>query len=302
VAGATHTMPTPMLVAALAAVLTSLCGAHAARAQDPAAVGARAREQIYFIPVVDGPRVVQLHARICRPWGDARARLVVINHGSPRGAANRPRMRLGHCDSEATRWFLSRGYVVAYALRRGYGETGGSWAEDYGSCSNPDYLHAGIETARDIDAVVQYATALPFVERQGAVVVGQSAGGWGTIAYASLPHAKVSAFVVMAGGRGGHENNEPNRNCRPDRLVEAARAFGASARTPMLWIYAQNDSYFDPGMARALWRAFTAAGGRADLQQPGPFEADGHHLFFGPGGSNVWGPLVERYLQDTAAQ
>jgi hypothetical protein len=26
------------------------------------------------------------------------------------------------------------------------------------------------------------------------------------------------------------------------------------------------------------------------------FDTDGHRLFFGPGGSTVWGPLVERYL------
>jgi pimeloyl-ACP methyl ester carboxylesterase len=187
------------LTTVLVAMLGSVCGAHAARAEEAAAASAGVREQTYSIPVADGRRLVQLHARLCRPSSDAPARLVVINHGSPRGAANRPRMQLGRCDSEAALWFLSRGYVVAFALRRGYGETGGGWAEDYGSCSNPDYVHAGIETARDIDAVVEYATALPFVKAEDAVVVGQSAGGWGTIAYASLPHAKVSAFVVMAG-------------------------------------------------------------------------------------------------------
>jgi hypothetical protein len=88
-------------------------------------------------------------------------------------------MQLGRCDSEAARWFLSRGYVVAYALRRGYGETGGSWAEDIGSCSDPDYVRAGIETARDIDAVVQYATALPFAKGRDAQLPTRPAGGGG---------------------------------------------------------------------------------------------------------------------------
>jgi dienelactone hydrolase len=287
----------------LVAALLALWGASSAPA-DPAAAqaGAGVREQSYAIPVSDGRQVIELHARLCRPAGDAPARLVVINHGSPHGAADRPRMQLGRCDSEAAQWFVSRGYVVAFALRRGYGETGGSWAEDYGSCGQPDYVHAGLETARDIDAVVRFATALPFVQGDGAVVVGQSAGGWGTIAYASLPHPKVSAFVVMAGGRGGHQHNERNHNCRPDRLVDAARTFGASARTPMLWIYTHNDSYFDPGLARAMWRAFSASGGQAQLEQLGPYGDDGHGLFFGPGGSQVWGPLVERYLQGTGAQ
>jgi len=43
-------------------------------------------------------------------------------------------------------------------------------------------------------------------------------------------------------------------------------------------------------------RAFTAAGGRATLLQPGPFDGDGHRLLFGPGGSAVWGPAVKQFL------
>src|ERR1039458_3569281 len=37
------------------------------------------------------------------------------------------------CDQEAAQWFLTRAYVVAFPLRRGYGATGGKWAESYGS-------------------------------------------------------------------------------------------------------------------------------------------------------------------------
>ena len=47
-----------------------------------------------------------------------------------------------------------------------------------------------------------------------------------------------------------------------------------------------------------MWREFTAAGGEADFEPLGPFGEDGHRLFFGAGGSRIWGPLVERYLAD----
>jgi hypothetical protein len=30
--------------------------------------------------------------------------------------------------------------------------------------------------------------------------------------------------------------------------------------------------------------------------QPGPFDSDGHFLFYGRGGSRIWGPLVDQYL------
>jgi dienelactone hydrolase len=256
------------------------------------------REAIYSVPVVDGGgRTTLLKTRICRPAGEGPSTLVVINHGSPPNADDRPKMKLGSCGQEAAQWFLQRGYVTAFALRRGYGETGGAWAEDFGGCDHADYFRAGLETARDIDAVVSFATALPFVRPQGAVVVGQSAGGWGTMAYDSVPHEKVAAFAVMAGGRGGHRKNLPNNNCRPELLVESAGRYGATAATPMLWIYTANDSYFAPSLARAMWEAFSKAGGEADLEQPGPYDADGHHLFFGPGGSVIWGPLLERYFE-----
>lgn len=259
--------------------------------------GSAGLEQSLAIPVTgaDGG-TTQLQARLCRPASSQPARLVVINHGSPPTESDRPRMLLGRCGDEAAQWFLARNYAVAFALRRGYGSTGGAWAESYGPCRDADYVHAGLETARDIDAVVQAATALPGIQPNGVVVVGQSAGGWGTIAYASQAHPNVSAMVVMAGGRGGHQDGVPNRNCHPDRLAEAAGRYGATARTPMLWVYAANDSFFAPEIAAALHRSFTGAGGAAQLEQPGPFGNDGHRLFFGPGGSKVWGPMVDSYL------
>jgi dienelactone hydrolase len=278
------------------AIILGLCLFQSANAGPTVVDG---REQLVAVPVTGASgQITQMQTRLCRPAADAPARLVVINHGSPPNSAVRPQMEPGRCDQEAARWFLDRGYVVAFPLRRGYGATGGEWAESYGGCSHADYVHAGIETARDIDAAVVALTALPFVRPDGVVVVGQSAGGWGTIAYDSLPHPKVAAFVVMAGGRGGHEDNVPNKNCRPDLLADAAGSYGATASTPMLWIYAENDSFFAPAIARALYQSFTAAGGKADFEQPGPYDDDGHRLFFGRKGSTIWGPLVEHYLSE----
>jgi dienelactone hydrolase len=128
------------------------------------------------------------------------------------------------------------------------------------------------------------------------VVVGHSAGGWAADAYDSEPHPKVVAMVSMAGGRGGHNDNTPNRNCRPDQLERAAGMYGVTATTPMLWIYAANDSFFSPQIASAMHAAFTGAGGKAELDQVGAFGTDGHMLFNRSGGSTIWGPLVERYL------
>ena len=93
-------------------------------------------------------------------------------------------------------------------------------------------------------------------------------------------------------------HNQPNNNCRPDLLADAAGHFGKTATTPMLWIYTANDSFFAPQIARALFHSFTTAGGQADLHQLGPYDGDGHHLFFGPEGSKEWGPLAQQYLTE----
>jgi hypothetical protein len=84
-------------------------------------------------------------------------------------------------------------------------------------------------------------------------------------------------------------------------LIEAAGRYGTTATTPMLWLYTANDSFFAPPLASAMWRTFTAAGGKGDFEQLGPSGNDGHGFFSQPGSSQIWGPLVERYLAQQGA-
>ena len=69
--------------------------------------------------------------------------------------------------------FLKRGFAVVVPIRRGYGATGGIFAEDYPRCDYSSFFQAGMEAARDLLATVEFATKLPFVKAD-AVVVGQS--------------------------------------------------------------------------------------------------------------------------------
>lgn len=250
------------------------------------------------IPTADASGgTVMMAARVCRPAGAAPWRVVVINHGKSPLSSERAALQPASCEAEAVQWFTRRGFLAVMPVRRGYGETGGVMAETPGPCGDrSDYARSALAGAHDIAAAVDFATALPGAMGSGAVVVGQSAGGIATVAYNSLPHPKVAALVNMAGGDGGHVNQVPNNNCRPDLLARAAGRFGAQASTPMLWIYTENDSFFAPPIARSLRDAFVAAGGRVTFVNPGVYGTDGHQLFFGRGGSAVWGPHVEAYL------
>ncbi len=239
-----------------------------------------------------------LFTRICRPLGPGPFRLVVVNHGSPSPGADPLEMRPQSCSGEVASWFLAHGFMVMFPLRRGFGLTAGPIVEGSGPCDAPNYVDSGLAGAADIAAAVTYASALPDAEQGNAVVVGHSTGGWAVVAYDSLPHPGVTALINMAGGRGAWAGGQPGLNCRPDLLVEAARSFASHAGTPMLWIYAANDTWFPPSLAERVAQAYRSAGGTIDFMQPKTTVGDGHFIFDAPGGSAVWGPAVEHYLAE----
>ncbi len=234
--------------------------------------------------------------RLCMPEGATKAPLAVINHGSPANAAERAQQKPWACTSQAARFFLERGYAVAFPVRRGYGETGGDWVEAYGTCQMPDYVKGGKGTAADIAAAIQFLHSQPGITPGRTLVIGHSAGGFGTMALAANPPTGVIGLINVAGGRGGRSGSaRDNSTCSPQKLIEAAGTFGTTARKPMLWLYANNDSFFSPDLAKAMHSAFTKAGGVARLETVPAFGEDGHRLF-GGGGREVWGPVVTRYL------
>jgi len=134
------------------------------------------------------------------------------------------------------------------------------------------------------------------------VIVGQSAGGWGTLALASRNPERVATFINFSGARGrGAEGKEGDKvYCSTEALVAAAGTFGKSARRATLWIYAKNDTRVGPGLLRRLYATYAKNGGKAQYELLPPFGKEGHDLFFGKGGSKIWGPIVDRWLSTQA--
>jgi dienelactone hydrolase len=277
-------------------VLVTAAMLCAARAESPGAQGQEQgpwREQAWLIPSsVPG---LMMHATLLRPPGRGPFPLMVMNHGSTQSAEQRGAFSLP-AYRRVSRWFVDHGYAVVLPQRPGHGETGGPYLEDQKSCGNPDFLAAGRGAAVSIAATIAYMTEESFIRRNGVVVVGQSAGGWGALALASQNPSGVRAVINFAGGRGGRSYDRPNSNCEPDRLIDTARTFGSTARLPTLWLYSENDTYFGPALSRKLAEAFRTAGGRIEYHLLPPVGTDGHQMVSADAGEPLWGPVLTKFL------
>jgi hypothetical protein len=112
-----------------------------------------------------------------------------------------------------------------------------------------------------------------------------------TAAAATNPRGVV-AVISFAGGRG---SDAPDHICRPDRLIAAERELGTTGRVPSLWIYAQNDHFFEPVVADQMADAYASAGGVVRFVKAPAFGADGHMLF-SQGPIDLWWPDIAPFL------
>lgn len=255
---------------------------------------ASARDEVIRIPTVGG---VSMLATVMRPPGEQRRPLAIINHGSPASAAQRPEMDLPRYEPLSA-WFVEHGYVVVLPLRRGYGDTGGKWAESYGVCDEPDYYTAGLHGADDIQAALDLMRRQHYALPERSIVVGHSAGGWATLALSSRNPRGVAGMINFAGGRGGRQILGDGRvgNCKPGELVKAAGRYGETARLPVLWVYAANDDFFSPALARRMFDAYDKAGGQGIYRPLGEFDGNGHTFVGDKDGVAFWEKPVGRFL------
>lgn len=243
------------------------------------------------IPFADaGPR--GLEAVLIRPNDGKRYPLAVISHGSPRKAEDRPESSPNRFYTQSIE-FARRGFAVLTVMRRGYGDSGGDYAENSGPCGRRDYLTSARNSAKDLRAAVEAMRKRSDLTTTGMIAVGQSAGGFASIALAADPPPELTAVISFAGGRGSRGENDV---CDEDRLVEAFGTLGRTARVPMLWVYSENDLYFRPELARRFHEAFLKPGGRAQYIAAPAYGTDGHVLF-SAGGRSVWLPMVDGFLR-----
>jgi dienelactone hydrolase len=256
------------------------------------------QEEVWAIPLT-----LPTLAYVVHPVGNGPFPLVVMNHGVSLDQRERSFFPLVEF-RDAAMWFAKRGYMVV-APAGGYGGAAlddperGIYSLFYskiGGCDNPNFHDAGFAAAMMDKWIIDYMTEQKLIVPDKVMVVGQSAGGWGALALSSQNIPAVRAIIAFAAGRGGHVDGKPNNNCAPDRLVAATAELGRTARTPTLWIYTENDTFFGPALSKRMHDAYTGAGGNAEYHLLPSFGSDGHFLIDSPDAVPVWAPLVGPFL------
>ncbi|WP_375307536.1 dienelactone hydrolase [Bradyrhizobium sp. A11] len=287
----------PLIQQLLRAALLLLTLAGIAHADDQAP--RRIQEEIWALPLP-----LPTFAYLVRPVGDGPFPLVIMNHGVALNPTERSLFPLVEFP-DAAKWFARRGYLVVAPVGSGFGASAidipergiyGPFFSKVGKCSNPNFRDPGLAVAQANLWIIDYMVAEKRALPDGAIVVGQSAGGWVSIALSSLNPPQVKAIITFAAGRGGRVDGKPNNNCAPDKLVQTTGEFGRTSRVPMLWIYIENDTFFGPALSKRMHQAFTNAGGKAEYHLMPPFGNEGHYFIGSPDAVPIWSPLVSSFL------
>lgn len=222
--------------------------------------------------------------------------LALLTHGTPEYEHDRTRIT-PWAYLEQARWFARRGYFVFVVVRSGYGRTGGIQDVNNRGCGvgNGHFQDIGSAAAMDLELVVEFARKLSQVDSTRIVSAGVSTGGYAQLALVADRPRGLKAAINFGGGV-GHDGNE--HNCDLPVATASFKGFGKGARkhgdVPTLWIFAQNDHWYPPRMAKGFEEAYRDGGGASQLVLAPPYGSDGHDLF---SDVSVWSDSVQAFLK-----
>lgn len=241
--------------------------------------------EVIFIPKKIPLFTLELETTVYKPPGPGPFPLVVINHGKAAGA---PGLQPRYTPGWAARYFIERGYVVFVPMRTGFSKSTGGYVG--GGCNIESN---GLVQAEDVAVTVAYAHTLSVVDRSQTLIVGQSHGGWTTLAYgASKPDPSVKGLVNFAGGLRQEQCIGWRLN-----LAKAAANYAEDTTLPSLWFYGDNDSFFSKDVYTEMFARYSKANPRAQLVAFGEFAEDSHSLFGSKAGRAIWEPHLEKFMK-----
>ncbi|UGY15754.1 alpha/beta hydrolase [Bradyrhizobium septentrionale] len=249
-----------------------------------------------LLPVRISGKDMTLDSYVIRPDRPGRFPLVIMTHGTPGGGEgffDRIARRTPISFNVAAVALAQRGYATLSIMRRGFGRSGGGYSE--GLPAPCDYTSGVRIGADDVIAALAVARNEPWVDADHILLFGHSTGGLTMLAAAERNPAGVVGILNFDGGY--HSFAGPGQPCGADRLVDTAATLGRTVHVPALWLYAENDQFYGPDLARQMFAAYTSGGAPARLQILPPFGKNGHDLVL-EGAAGRWLSVVEPFLAE----
>ncbi len=230
-----------------------------------------------------------------KPDGAGPFPLAVMNHGRGPNRDKPDRVRY----TGIARYWVQRGFAVLVPTRLSYGATGLTPdTEDSGRCDTKNYRPMMDAASEQVRAAISMAAALPWVDVRRVVVMGQSVGGFTSVAVSGKNYPGVLGTINFAGGSGGDPLNRPNNPCQAFKIGDTMAHYAKTARVPMLWLYAPNDKYWGEQHPKDWFAQYNAAGGKAQfiaLPQVGAASDDGHGAISRT--TAFWEPKVDAFIR-----
>lgn len=253
-------------------------------------IAAPVETELVKVPVAKSD--TQLDAKIYKPQGMGPFPLIVLTHGTPRTAEDRQKTNVDTYFKSQAGYFANMNYAVIFIVRRGFGNSNVPYAENplYNNGAR-NYTKAGLEAANDLKAAIEFMRNKDYIDGKRIILMGQSTGGHSVIATGSLNIEGVIGVINFAGGRGSYA---PDKVRDEENLIISMAQYGKTSRVPTIWLYSENDHYFRPALAQAMFRAYVEQGGSAKFIILPPFAEDGHRSFVG--NRSAWAPYVLEFL------
>jgi dienelactone hydrolase len=250
--------------------------------------------------------VIRLVSYVYRPVKNDRREAVLFSHGSIGAGARSPKEQGDAPPRDVIRFFVMRGYTLVAPMRRGRGESTGTYVEEcsvyIGQCTTAEYFQLGDRALReallDTDAVINQVILGRLVPRDSKIIaLGISRGGFLSLILAGERPKLVKGVVNFVGGWYGvsdritAEENQQRVDDQKARLIRAVKLSGA----PSIWLYGARDPFYKEGVPRELYGYWKDVGRQSEFVYIDNHSLSSGHLI--ATSAMLWEKQVDAFLK-----
>ena len=249
--------------------------------------------------------VIRLVTFVYRPVKSDRHEIVLYSHGSTAGWSRSPKEQGDAPAPAVLRFFLSRGYTVVAPMRRGRGESSGTYVEECpvyaGRCSPADQVALGDRGLReallDTNAVLDQIVYRLVPRNSKFIAAGHSRGGFLSLILAGERPEIVKGIVNFAGGWQATNDRvtpEDHKHRVEVQAIPLSRA-AKQAKAPSIWIYADRDPLYNEAGRQGILKAWRDGGGKAEYILVTEHTLPNPHAI--PSNASYWEAQLDTFLK-----